>query len=128
MDLKDIDYKIIGKNIRNFRKQKHLTQQNLAEKLNISLSYLSKIECGQKPASIEIYHRIAKFFRVDVSAILDNPEPQKDRCAMVIHDIHTILDDMEPRELYALRHLLKEYQTAIKQYDNIRKQDWDSRK
>lgn len=127
MDSKNIDYEVIGKNIKKFRKERHFTQQRLAEELNISLSYLSKIECGKKPASIEIYHRIAKFFKVDVSAIIDAPEIQKNRCATVIHDINAILENMEQRELYALWRLLKEYQAAIKQYNNRQTSGRDAR-
>jgi len=39
-------YKIIGKNIQNARKQNGWSQEKFAEKLNVSWSYVSKIESG----------------------------------------------------------------------------------
>ena len=36
-------YKVIGANIKHFREEANLTQIQLAEKLQISISYLSKL-------------------------------------------------------------------------------------
>ncbi len=41
----DID-KVFGKILRNFRIKNHLTQEQLSEKLGISLKYISRIENG----------------------------------------------------------------------------------
>ncbi len=37
----------LGKNIRKYRKLKGYTQEKLAEKANLSNSYISDIECGK---------------------------------------------------------------------------------
>ncbi len=37
----------LGKNIRKYRKLRGLTQEKLAEKANLSNSYISDIECGK---------------------------------------------------------------------------------
>lgn len=37
-------YKIIGKNIAYYRKQKHLTQEGFAMRANVTRSYISQIE------------------------------------------------------------------------------------
>ena len=38
------EYKIIGQAIKRYRKQRGLTQEQLADKVSISISYLTKIE------------------------------------------------------------------------------------
>ena len=43
MDI-EILYKKLGKRIKFLREERHLTQEKLAEKANISLDYLGKIE------------------------------------------------------------------------------------
>ena len=48
----DIDYKLIGKRIRNKRKQLHMTQAELAELADISATYISFIESGKKGLSL----------------------------------------------------------------------------
>lgn len=59
-----------GKRVRQLRKQKNLTQLALCEKLNISETYLRKIESGERSASIDLYIEIAAFFRVSLDYLI----------------------------------------------------------
>lgn len=47
-------YKQIGRKVAYYRRLRNLTQEALAKKINISTSYLSKIECGNYPKSISL--------------------------------------------------------------------------
>ncbi|WP_226038108.1 helix-turn-helix domain-containing protein [Aquibacillus saliphilus] len=62
---------MIGDNIYKIRKQKRLTLSELAERANISKSYLSNIErnLNQNP-SIQIIGKIAKELNVNIDTIL----------------------------------------------------------
>ncbi|MCY8315810.1 helix-turn-helix domain-containing protein [Bacillus spizizenii] len=57
---------LVGEKIKKLRKEKGLTQKSVAEKLNITDSYLSKIEKGQPP-SLTLLNKFAEFFNVDRS-------------------------------------------------------------
>lgn len=61
-------YKTIGENIKIYRKQAKLTQVQLAEQAQISLSYLSKIEADNcnKSLSISVLNQIANVLDVDI--------------------------------------------------------------
>ena len=61
-------YDIIRKNIRKYRKEKGYTQQALADKVPMSLDYLSEIESEKrrKTFSIEMLGRIADTLEVDI--------------------------------------------------------------
>ena len=61
-------YDIARKNIRKYRKEKGYTQQGLAEKVDMSLDYLSEIESEKrrKTFSIEMLGRIADALEVDI--------------------------------------------------------------
>lgn len=65
-------YRKIGEQIKYYRKQKNLTQQELANKINISKSYLSKIEAQNciKSFSVEVLMDIADALEVPVSVLL----------------------------------------------------------
>ena len=65
-------FKTIGNNIQHFRKQANLTQYQLAEKVGISLSYLSKIEASncKKSISISVLNQIANCLKVDITSFL----------------------------------------------------------
>jgi transcriptional regulator with XRE-family HTH domain len=47
-------YKQIGRKVAYYRRLRNLTQEALAQKINISTSYLSKIECGNYPKSVSL--------------------------------------------------------------------------
>lgn len=48
-----MDYRDLGLRIRAIRREKHLTQEELAGKVNISASFLGHIERGTRVASLE---------------------------------------------------------------------------
>lgn len=48
-----IDYKDLGKRIRKIRRQLSLTQEELAEQVGISASFMGHIERGSRVASLE---------------------------------------------------------------------------
>ena len=61
-------YKVIGANIKHFREEANLTQIQLAEKLQISISYLSKLEASgcNKSLSISVLNHIANTLNIDM--------------------------------------------------------------
>lgn len=61
-------FQIVGNNIKYYRKKAHLTQNQLAEKAGISLSYVSKIEASScnKSISISVLNHIANCLNVDI--------------------------------------------------------------
>lgn len=62
---------MIGKNIAALRKKKGLTLSELAERSNISKSYLSNIERNiNKNPSIHVIEKIARVLDVDVKSII----------------------------------------------------------
>ena len=71
---KDIDkkqiYKIIEKNIQKARKNNGWSQEKFAEKMDVSWSYISKIESGSLNISIGKLIDFAKILNVDLQEIL----------------------------------------------------------
>lgn len=62
-------YRIIGLNIKYYRKQARLTQPQLADAAQISISYLSKIEATgcDKSISISALNQIANVLNVEIT-------------------------------------------------------------
>ncbi len=61
--------KIIGKNLSVLRKQKKLTQMELADKLNYSDKSISKWETGESLPSIEVLYDLANFYNVSLDSL-----------------------------------------------------------
>lgn len=62
-------YKVIGSNIKYYRKLANLTQGELSELAQISISYLSKIEAKSCSKSISIYmlNQLANILNVEIT-------------------------------------------------------------
>lgn len=62
-------YRVIGRNIKHYREEAQLTQIQLAEQAQISISYLSKIEAAgcNKSFSISVLNQIANLLGVEIS-------------------------------------------------------------
>jgi transcriptional regulator with XRE-family HTH domain len=56
--------RIVGQNIRAYRKQARLSQEKLAEKADLSYKYLGEVERGVVNISLDSLVRIAKALRV----------------------------------------------------------------
>lgn len=66
----DLDlYRTIGANIKHYREQARLTQVQLADQTQISISYLSKIEAAgcNKSLSISVLNQIANVLEIEIS-------------------------------------------------------------
>lgn len=70
-------YKAIGKNVRKYRKEEGLTQEALAEKTSISISYLTKIEAPNcdKSFSLEVLLDLSEALGIDVRSLLEDIYP-----------------------------------------------------
>lgn len=80
-----INYKIIGLRVKESRIQKHITQADLAEYIDMSTSYISHIETAKKQASLEVLVRIANVLDVTMDHLL---------CGNQINDPTEYLTDM----------------------------------
>lgn len=63
--------KKIAKNIQIARKSKGYTQERFAEKMNVSWSYISKLETGTQNLSIGKIFEISKCLNIDINELLD---------------------------------------------------------
>jgi len=65
-----VNLKAVGKRIKQAREVKGLTQEQLAEKVNLSASHMSGIERGIKPTKLETFFEIVNVLEVDANSIL----------------------------------------------------------
>lgn len=77
--LKDIDYKAVGKKIRDQRRDKKITQEQLAEICNVSASYIGHIERGSRNLSMNTAVQICGALGVGLDYLfLDSAEKDEE--------------------------------------------------
>ena len=64
---------LIGQNIQRFRRSAGMTQAQLAEKINVSTAFISRVERGEKYVSVKNLAALADEFRVSCDALLRAP-------------------------------------------------------
>jgi transcriptional regulator with XRE-family HTH domain len=69
---KDINKKNwkLARNIQKIRKGRQITQEELAERLNVSQSWLARIETGRKIPNLKRLQQIARAFDVKVKDLI----------------------------------------------------------
>lgn len=66
-----VDFNIIGKRLKEARKKKGLTQEQLVEKMGVSIAYLSKVETGKIHINLERLSEICGILGVTEGEILN---------------------------------------------------------
>ena len=61
---------ILGRNIFQARKNKNLSQNDLAEKLDISREHLAKIETGKRRISLKLLFVLAEILEIEEAKLL----------------------------------------------------------
>ena len=60
----------VGNNIKKFRTEKSITQEELAENLSVSRQAVSNWECGKTEPDIDTLHKIASFLGVSIEELI----------------------------------------------------------
>ncbi len=101
-----INFETVGKRIKEVRKQKGMSQDELAERAELSSQYISQIETGRKKGSLPTYNKLAKALGVSIDELTGSiSEGSK-----VLSDVDLILQDCSKEE----RELLVEVLRVVK--------------
>lgn len=57
--------KIVGKNVRKYRKLRNLSQEKLSELVDVSTDYISLIELGKRVPSLKRLYKIAEILDIE---------------------------------------------------------------
>ena len=108
--------KDIGKRIKKVRKEHGLSQSDLADKMNVSTSYVSDIENGKINFSLDSIMRLTEALQIAADWLLQTDIPSVKN----IHaaEIDNLLSDCSSSEAQLLIKMLKEMKKTIHQSNN----------
>lgn len=98
----------IGENIKKYRKEKGLTQRELADKLNIATNSLSRYEIGERRPPIDMIEKIAEILNVTPIQLMYDEE--------VENALNQSADDEAQRQEMYLKELRED---TINKYDSL---------
>lgn len=99
-----MDYSQIGLRVRSFRRKKGLSQEELAEMVNISVTHMSHIETGNTKLSLPVFVALAEALEVSTDALLHD---QVTNQAAVSWEIIALLETCSPAQARCIADVVK---------------------
>lgn len=104
----NINYKLIGKRIKFYRKQKNMSQMQLAEKVDLSAPYISYIETGAKKISLPVLIKISEVLGTTPNNLLtDHITPFAEQLPIELLSIIADLSSYETQFIYDMLNAIK---------------------
>lgn len=92
--------KIFGQRVRHYRKNKKLSQEQLAELCDLHPTYIGQLERGEKNASLETIMRVCEGLSVSPEVLFENIIPEQGRSiAQEIYNIAASLSEEKQKAL-----------------------------
>ncbi len=99
-----IDYKSIGKQIRIFRRNADITQELLAEKINVSPPYISRIETGSASPSLQTLVDICNVLNTTIDNLMQDSLPAARKQSG--GRLSALLSDCSTAEIVMIEHVV----------------------
>lgn len=100
----------LGEKIKQLRKSKGISQEELSSKLKINRNFLSRIETDKSEPSASMLRNIAKIFNIDLNSLLDVknlPSDNSDKLKYII-DNCKYLDEKDIDFIIRIMSIMKE--------------------
>lgn len=68
-----LDYYAIGQKIRKYRREKGLSQEQVAEKVGISVTHMCHIETGKTKLSLPVLVDLSRVLKTSIDELLNEP-------------------------------------------------------
>ena len=102
--------KIIGQRIRNYRTQKGLSQEKLAELAGCHPTYIGQLERGEKNATLESVEKIASAMDISLSELFDKlGKSGGNNIAAKCYDLVASKNEAEQMQLYKMLQEMDKY-------------------
>lgn len=101
----------IGERIRQARKELEMSQTELAERANISVPYLSKIEMGKSDFGVSVLIRISEALQVSTDNLLRPDIPET--TIIAADDLSRVLEGCTPTEAASIIETAKNMRKAF---------------
>lgn len=92
-----MNYVKIGEKIRKYRKEKGISQEELAEKVGISVTHMSHIETANTKLSLPVFVSVAEALGLKLDDLLKDKSPECE--ANVVEELTELVLESTEREM-----------------------------
>lgn len=109
-----MDYYEIGQRIRKYRKAHGFSQEELAERVNISTPHMSHIETGNTKLSLSVLVSLSEALEVDTDKLLFSTK--RANKSAYTEEILNLLEDCTPQQLAIIIDVLRAVKISLNKY------------
>ncbi len=95
-----VNYKLLGQHIQEVRRSRSISQEALAEALDVSVGHIGKVERGERYVNLERLAEISLFLKVPIEELIAG-------CIEAEKDFQPVVNPQLPEILTILHTLLK---------------------
>lgn len=107
---------IVGTNIREIRKQKKMTQEELAEKCGLQTSFLAGVERGARNITIQTLEKITAGLEINAKELFELESPIKNLPIETEHLIHMFAGQLKTKSEKEIHLIIKLATEIFKTY------------
>lgn len=120
----ELDYKAIGVRVKNFRKERNLTQEKLAELIDVSVPYMSNIETGKKKLSMQVLVNLSCALDVTPDELLLGYLDTQDKTVYSPYEaIYQDLEDCTTAQIAMIAEIIASTKRGLRLYDHKKKEE-----
>ena len=93
----------LGQNLRRVRLEQHLTIEQAAERVGISTTFYSNLECGNKMMSLVTFHKLSEVLGVSADTLMYGAVDTNER----IKNLDTLLRDQTPEKIAFIEKMIR---------------------
>lgn len=108
-----IDLKAIGNRIQERRKELNISQEQLAEQCDLSISYISLVENGHANISLVSFAKIVQILNFSYDELILGIDPQDE----ITDDLRNIIKDTSEKERALYLHILQTLKEELRSFD-----------
>ena len=102
-------FSLLGRRIKQERKARHLTQQELADAVGIDTGHLSRIESGKTPPSLNVVKNVADALRLPIARLFEDVPLQPLPADGWTGKMATLVRELPPKRRAKVFQLLKAF-------------------
>lgn len=114
----EVDYTALGKRVKQIRKERGMSQEQLAEKIDVSVPHMSNIENGKTKFSLQVLISLANALQVSPDALLVEQVDERGKVrGTVLEEINRELIDCSEVQMTLIGEAVRSTKKLLKQYD-----------
>lgn len=119
----EINYEALGKRIKEIRKERKMSQEELAKQIGVSIPHMSNIENGKTKFSLPVLIELSDALDVTPDVLLlEQADTRGKAQCMIVEEIDRQLVGCTPAQMTMIEEIVRNTKKLLKQYDKKMKE------